>query len=75
MKDKQKIKIMKILLTILIVIILGIFIWKLAPFMTDLSTKEGQIAFKNKISDMGFLGIVLLSGLQIVQILLVILEI
>lgn len=73
MKDKQKIKTMKILLTILIVIILGIFIWKLAPFMTDLSTKEGQIAFKNKISDMGFLGIFMLFGLQIVQILLVIL--
>lgn len=73
MKDKQKIKTMKILLTIIIVIILGIFIWKLAPVMTDLATKEGQIAFKNKISDMGFLGIVLLFGLQIVQILLVIL--
>ena len=73
MKDKQKIKIMKILLIILIVIILGIFIWKLAPVMTDLSTKEGQIAFKNRISNMGFLGIILLFGLQIVQILLVIL--
>lgn len=73
MKNKEKIKTAKILLTILIITSLVIFLWKLAPFMADLSTKEGQIAFKNKISDMGFLGILLLFGLQILQILLVIL--
>lgn len=73
MKNRKKIKMMKILLTILIVIALAIFLWKLAPFMTDLSTKEGQIAFKNKISDMGFSGLLLLFGLQILQILLVVL--
>lgn len=73
MKNRKKIKMMKKLLTILIVIALAIFLWKLAPFMTDLSTKEGQIAFKNKISDMGFLGLLLLFGLQILQILLVVL--
>lgn len=73
MKNRKRIKIMKILLTILIVIALAIFLWKLAPFMTDLSTKEGQIAFKNKISDMGFSGLLLLFGLQILQILLVVL--
>lgn len=73
MKNRKKIKMMKIVLTILIVIALAIFLWKLAPFMTDLSTKEGQIAFKNKISDMGFSGLLLLFGLQILQILLVVL--
>lgn len=73
MKNRKKIKMMKKLLTILIVIALAIFLWKLAPFMTDLSTKEGQIAFKNKISDMGFSGLLLLFGLQILQILLVVL--
>ena len=73
MKNKEKIKIIKTTITILIVISLILFIWKLAPFMTDLTTKEGQIAFKNKISDMGFLGIILLFGLQVLQILLVIL--
>lgn len=70
---KNKYRIIKILLSIVIIISLAIFLWKLAPFMTDLSTKDGQIAFKNKISDMGFLGILLLFSLQILQILLVIL--
>ena len=73
MKNKKQFKIMKISLTILILIILGIFLWKLAPFMTNLATKEGQIAFKNRIDDMGFFGLLLLFGLQILQILLVIL--
>lgn len=73
MKKKENIKLIRILSTIAILIILAIFLWKLAPFMNDLSTKEGQISFKNKISDMGFLGILLLFGLQILQILLVIL--
>jgi len=73
MKNEGKIKIVKIVLTMVIVIGLTIFLWKLAPLMTELSTKEGQVAFKNKISDMGFLGILLLLGLQILQILLVVL--
>ena len=73
MKNKKQFKIMKISLTILILIILGIFFWKLAPFMTNLATKEGQIAFKNRIDDMGFSGLLLLFGLQILQILLVVL--
>lgn len=73
MKDKKKVKAIKITLTIIIVLILAIFLWKLAPFMLDLSTKEGQVAFKNKISDMGFLGLLLLFGLQVLQILLVVL--
>lgn len=73
MRNKETIKTMKIILTILIVVVLAIFLWKLAPFMTKLSTREGQIAFENKISDMGVLGLLLLFGLQILQILLVVL--
>ena len=73
MKTNGKVKIIKTVLTILIITILVIFLWKLAPLMTKLSTKDGQLAFKNKISEMGFAGILMLFGLQIVQILLVIL--
>ena len=73
MKEKEKIKTAKVILTIGIIMGLAIFLWKLAPLMANLSAKEGQLAFKNKISDMGFLGILLLFGLQILQILLVIL--
>ena len=69
----KKTKILRILLSIGIVIVLAIFLWGLAPFIKDLASTEGQIAFKEKIDSMGFRGIFLLFGLQIVQILLVIL--
>lgn len=71
--NKKRVKIIKIILTVFIVVALAIFLWKLAPFMKDLSTKEGQIAFKEKIDSMGFGGLFLLLGLQILQILLVVL--
>ena len=73
MKTNGRVKIIKTVLTILIITILVIFLWKLAPLITNLSTTEGQIAFKNKIDNMGFLGVLLLFGLQILQILLVVL--
>lgn len=58
MATKKKVKILKVSLTVVIIVILAIFIWKLAPFILDLSTKEGQVAFKDKISDMGFIRVV-----------------
>ncbi len=73
MKNQNKIKIIKITLTVVILVALAIFFWKIAPFMMDLSTTEGQIAFKNKINSMGFLGLLLLFSLQVLQILLVVL--
>ena len=73
MKNQKKIKIIKITLTAIILIVLAIFFWKIAPFMKDLSTTEGQIAFINKINSMGFLGLLLLFSLQVLQILLVVL--
>lgn len=73
MSSKKRVKIIKITLTIFIVVALAIFLWKLAPFMKDLSTTEGQIAFKEKIDSLGFAGLLLLLGLQILQILLVVL--
>lgn len=73
MKNQKKIKIIKITLTAVILITLAIFFWKIAPFMKDLSTTEGQIAFRNKINSMGSLGLLLLFSLQVLQILLVVL--
>lgn len=73
MSRKTQIKITRIILTIFIVVALGVFLWKLAPFMKDLSTTEGQVAFKEKIDSMGFGGLLLLLGLQVLQILLVVL--
>lgn len=73
MENKKKFKTIKILIAIVVVVILALFMWSLAPLILKLSTPEGQVAFKNKINNMGFLGILLLFGLQVVQILLVIL--
>lgn len=73
MNKKTQIKVIRILVTIGIIIALSIFLWKLAPFMKDLSTTEGQLAFKERIDSMGFGGLLLLFGLQILQILLVVL--
>lgn len=73
MKNQKKIKIIKITLTAVILIVLAVFFWRIAPFMKDLSTTEGQIAFRNKINSMGFLGLLLLFSLQVLQILLVVL--
>ena len=55
MENKRDFKTIRILLTVFIIIVLGIFLWQITPFMLKLSTEEGQIAFKNKISDLGFM--------------------
>lgn len=73
MEEQKKVKRTKIALTIIILIVLTAFLWEIAPFIKNLSTKEGQVAFKEKIDKMGFAGMFLLLGLQILQILLVIL--
>lgn len=70
--EKQKIKIFKILMTILAVsIIVGIIIY-IFPVMKELSTKDGQVAFKEKVSNSGILGLLLLFLLQVAQIFLII---
>jgi len=43
------------------------------PVMKNISTKEGQLAFKQRIDDAGVWGFAILFGIQILQILLVIL--
>ncbi len=73
MKKNTLIKLIRIIFTIMIVAVLLIFLWRLAPFIKDLSKTEGQVAFKEKIDSMGFGGLLLLFSLQILQILLVVL--
>ena len=73
MSRKTKIKIFRIILTIIaVVIITGMLIY-LIPVMKNLSTVEGQEAFKNKVNDSGFVGLLMLFGLQVAQIFLFIL--
>ena len=73
MSRKSKIKILRILLAIITVaIIIGVIIY-LVPVMQNLSTVEGQKAFRNKVNDSGFIGLLMLFGLQVAQIFLFIL--
>lgn len=72
MKKNKKMKIFKIVMTILVLALcVGIIIY-LIPVMKELSTKEGQIAFKERINESGILGLLILFGLQVAQIFLII---
>ena len=72
MSRKNKVKIFKVFLTIIVLsLFLGIIIY-LFPIMKDLSTLEGQIAFKEKVGNSGVFGMLLLFGLQVAQIFLII---
>ncbi len=72
MSRKNKIKIFKITLTIIVLtLFIGITVY-LFPVMKNLSTIEGQRAFKEKVESSGVLGMLSLFGLQVAQIFLII---
>ena len=68
--NNTKIKVIRIILTIVaLALMIGIIIY-LFPVMKNLSTREGQLAFKNKVDETGIVGLLTLLGLQIAQIFL-----
>lgn len=69
----KKIKAFKFSLFIIVVIILIVLTIHLFPIMKDLSTIEGQIEFKNRVSNIGPMGYLVLFGLQFAQMFLAIL--
>ena len=72
MSRKTKIKVFKIILAILVLtLFIGITTY-LFPVMKDLSSIEGQIAFKEKVDNSGMFGLLSLYGLQVAQIFLII---
>lgn len=73
MKRETKIKVIKILAMVLAISILIAITIYLFPVMKNLSTTEGQIEFKNRVNETGFLGMLTLFGLQVAQIFLFIL--
>lgn len=73
MEKSNKVKIIKIFTLIIVVILCIGLIAYLFPVMKNLSTHEGQVAFKEKIDNSGIYGFLTLLGLQFAQILLVIL--
>ena len=68
----KKGKILKLILFILVIVIITATIVYIFPVIKKLSKPEGQLEFKEKIDNLGFLGILALFGLQIAQIFLVI---
>ena len=72
MKDKRRISFVRIIIFLFVVIsIIGLIVY-LFPVIRNLSTHEGQVAFKEKIDDSGIWGFLILLGLQFAQIFLVI---
>ena len=69
---KNKSLILKITLIILVILIIVSAIIYLFPVVKNLSTTEGQLQFKEKVSSLGFLGVLALFGLQLAQIFLII---
>ena len=73
MSKKKKTTIIKVLIFIIAIsLFIGIIAY-LFPVMKNLSTHEGQIAFKARIEESGVYGFLTLIGLQFAQIFLVIL--
>lgn len=69
----KKLKIVKFIMFIIVIIaMIGMTIY-LFPVMKNLSTYEGQIAFKEKVNNSGVWGFLALLGLQFAQIFLVVL--
>lgn len=73
MSKKTKLKILKTIIFIIVVLIMVSATIYLLPVMKNLSTTEGQVVFKQKISNSGLYGVMLLFLIQVAQIFLFIL--
>ena len=69
---KRKSKLFKITITVISLVALIVILMYLLPKIKNIITPEGRIEFKNKINELGFLGILLLFALQLIQIFLII---
>lgn len=69
---KRKSKLFKITITVISLVALIVILMYLLPIIKNIITPEGRIEFKNKINELGFLGILLLFALQLIQIFLII---
>lgn len=69
---KKRSKLFKITITVIALAVLIVILMYFLPIIKNLITPEGRIEFKNKIGELGFLGVLLLFALQLVQIFLII---
>lgn len=68
----NKRKVINIVVIVMVIAIFALAIAYLAPIMKDISTKEGQIQFKEKIDNLGIVGMLILFGLEVAQIFFVV---
>ena len=68
-KEKKKYKTLRIVVLIITVILLILLTIYLFPIMSKLFDEQGRELFKEEIQSSGFLGMLILLGLQAVQIL------
>ncbi len=73
MNQTKKAKWIKGILFLVVIAIAITMIVYLAPIMKQISTQEGQQAFKQKVDESGFWGMLMLFGIQFAQIFLIIL--
>lgn len=72
-KSKKNLKIIRWIIGIITFIIVGIIVIYLFPVIINISTTEGQLAFKEKVIDSNIWGILILFALQVAQMVLIVL--
>lgn len=73
MKKINKAKMLKLIALILIVAILLIATIYMIPIIKEINTPKGQAQFKEKITQSGIIGVLILFGLELAQVILAIL--
>lgn len=73
MNNMNKLKVLKIVIATIVFLIMIAIIIYLFPIMGQLSTVEGQIAFKEKVDNSSIWGILALFALQVGQMCLIVL--
>lgn len=72
MRKENKIKILKRIMTGMVILLMVGMVVYLFPVMKNLSSLEGQVAFKEKVESSGMFGMLTLFGLQVAQIFLIV---
>ena len=67
----NKYTIFKIIIAIIIVTLIGGILAYIVPVLKDLNTEAGQLAFRNRVNESGFWGLLWLFGIQVAQIFLI----
>ena len=75
MEKINKAKMIKLIALILVIAILTIATIYMIPIMKEIKTPEGQAQFKEKITNSGITGVLILFGLELAQVVLAILPV